>query len=142
MMDGNRLGYSPLAVLNRLQKSVTPRKGVNPVTLSSRTLSTFRSLCYPVSSRTLSTSRSLCYPVSSRTLSTSCSPCYPVSSHTLSTIRSPCYPVSFLTLSSVNTVLTMLFSQNEVSCHSCRPWSLRNSLVHRVVTRNVKSDSK
>ena len=30
------------------------------------------------------------------------------------------------TLSSVNTVLTMLFSQNEVSCHFCQPWSLLN----------------
>ena len=72
-------GYSLLTVLNQLQSSVTPPKGVHYVTLSSRTLSTIRSLCYPVSSRTLSTIRSLCYPVSSLTLSTSCSPCYPVS---------------------------------------------------------------
>ena len=150
-------GYSLLTVLNQLQIAVTPPKGVNPVTLSYRTLSTSRSLCYSVSSRTLSTIRSLCYPVSSRTLSTIRSLCYPVSSHTLSKIRSPChsvpshtlstscslcYPVFSLTLSSVNTVLTMLFSQNEVSCHSCQPWSSRNSLVHREVTLNVKNDSK
>jgi len=77
--------------------SVIPPKGVHPVTLSSRTLSTSCSLCYPVSSRTLS---------------------------------------------SVNTVLTMVFSQNEVSCHSCQPWSLRNYLVNSEVTRNVKYDSK
>ena len=46
------------------------------------------------------------------------------------------------TLFSVYTVLTMLFSQNEVSCHSCQPWSSLNSLVHSEVTLNVKSDSK
>ena len=150
-------GYSLLTVLNQLQIAVTPPKGVNPVTLSyrtlstsrslcysvsSRTLSTIRSLCYPVSSHTLSTIRSLCYPVFSHTLSTSCSLCYPVSSRTLSTSCSLCYPVSFLTLSSVNTVLTMLFCQNGVSCHSCQPWSPLNSLIHSRVTRNVKSDSK
>ena len=135
-------GYSLLTVLNQLQIAVTPPKGVNPVTLSYRTLSTSRSLCYSVSSRTLSTIRSLCYPVSSHTLSKIRSPCHSVPSHTLSTSCSLCYPVFSLTLSSVNTVLTMLFSQNEVSCHSCQPWSSRNSLVHSEVTRNVKSDSK
>ena len=51
-------------------------------------------------------------------------------------------PCLLHTLSSVNTVLTMLFSQNKVSCHFCQPWSSRNSLVHSEVTLNVKNDSK
>ena len=113
----------------------------NPVTLSSRTLSTFRSLCYPVSSRTLSTSCSFCYPVSFRILSTIRSLCYFVFSYHVYRLFT-LLPCLLSTLSSVNTVTTTVFSQNEVSCHSCQPWSSLNSLVHREVTRNVKCDSK